>query len=118
MALALALGMAKIILGIPMWYIIVPGYILALILMRFSQANFVSIAFDAGGVATGPMPAITAAAIMIGITSVMAGRDPVTDSFGLVALMVMAPIVSVLALGVFFARASGKQKEDKSNGRT
>jgi hypothetical protein len=54
-AVFVALGMLRIVLGIPIHYLIVPGYLLALVLMRFTHPTFLGIAFDAGGVATGPM---------------------------------------------------------------
>ncbi len=99
-AVFVALGMGKIIYGIPIHYILVPGYLLALVMMRFCDATFVAIAFDAGGVATGPMTVTFVLAVALGIASAMPGRDPVLDGFGLIALVAMAPILSVMALGI------------------
>ena len=99
-AVFVALGMGKIIYGIPIYYILVPGYLLALVMMRFCDATFVAIAFDAGGVATGPMTVTFVLAVALGIASAMPGRDPVLDGFGLIALVAMAPILSVMALGI------------------
>ena len=99
-ALFVALGMAKIIYGVPIHYILVPGYLLALLLMRFCDPTFVAIAFDAGGVATGPMTVTFVLAVALGIATAMEGRDPVLDGFGLIALVAMAPILSVMVLGL------------------
>jgi len=99
-ALFVALGMAKIIYGVPIHWIIVPGYLLALVLMYFSQQTFVAIAFDAGGVATGPMTVTFVLAVALGIASAIEGRDPILDGFGLIALVAMAPILSIMILGV------------------
>lgn len=99
-ALFVALGMAKIIYGVPIHYIIVPGYLLALVLMRFCDPTFVAIAFDAGGVATGPMTVTFVLAVALGIASAIDGRDPILDGFGLIALVAMAPILSVMILGM------------------
>lgn len=99
-ALFVALGMAKIIYGVPIHYILVPGYLLALVMMRFCEATFVAIAFDAGGVATGPMTVTFVLAVALGIAAAIEGRDPVLDGFGLIALVAMAPILSVMALGM------------------
>ena len=99
-AVFVALGMGKIIYGIPIHYILVPGYLLALVMMPFCDATFVAIAFDAGGVATGPMTVTFVLAVALGIASAMPGRDPVLDGFGLIALVAMAPILSVMALGI------------------
>lgn len=99
-ALFVALGMAKIIYGVPIHYIVVPGYLLALVMMRFCNATFIAIAFDAGGVATGPMTVTFVLAVALGIAEAIEGRDPILDGFGLIALVAMAPILSVMALGM------------------
>jgi len=99
-ALFVALGMAKILYGVPIHYIVVPGYLLALAMMRFCDATFIAIAFDAGGVATGPMTVTFVLAVTLGIASAIEGRDPILDGFGLIALVAMAPILSVMALGM------------------
>jgi hypothetical protein len=99
-ALFVALGMAKIVYGIPIHHILVPGYLIALVMMRFCDATFVAIAFDAGGVATGPMTVTFVLAVALGIATAMDGRDPILDGFGLIALVAMAPILSVMALGI------------------
>lgn len=95
----IALGMAKIIYGIPIYYIIIPGYISALILMKFCEQSFIAIAFDAGGVATGPMTVTFVMAIALGLAEAMEGRSAVQDGFGLIALVAMAPILSVMMVG-------------------
>lgn len=108
--LAVAASMVRILLGIPLWYFIVPGYILALILMQYSTSTFVSIAFDSGGVATGPMTVTFVMAVAIGVASAMEARDPLLIGFGMIALVALAPILSVLGLGLLFGR---KEKENE-----
>lgn len=98
------LGMARLLYGIPLFYLLVPGYLLALLLLPFSRPDFTSIAFDAGGVATGPMTATFILALTVGAASAVKGRDPVVDGFGLVALVALAPILFVLALGLLYKR--------------
>ncbi len=98
----ISLGVVKILYGIPFLYIIVPSYIVALIIIWFCDRTFVSIAFDAGGVATGPMAVTFLLSIAVGFTSTMEGRNPVADGFGLVALIALAPILSVMLLGLIF----------------
>ena len=99
-----ALGVVKILYGIPFLSIIIPGYVLALLLIWFCDKTFVSIAFDAGGVATGPMAVTFLLSIAVGITSAMEGRNPIVDGFGLIALIALAPILSVMLLGLIFRR--------------
>jgi hypothetical protein len=98
-ALFVGLGMAKIIFGFSLLYIVVPGYVLALVMLWFSDKRFLSIAFDAGGVATGPMAVTFLMAIAIGVSSAIEGRDVVIHGFGLIALIALAPIISVMVLG-------------------
>jgi len=71
----------------------------------------ICIAFDAGGVATGPMAVTFLLAIAVGIASAMEGRDPVTDGFGLIALIALAPILSIMILGII-VRLKLRKKED------
>ncbi len=103
-AVAIAIGMARIIYGFPIQYLIIPGYLIILILLKFTPGNFVSIAFDAGGVATGPMVTTFVVAIALGSAEVIAGRDPVLDGFGIIAMVAMIPILVIMVLGLFFEK--------------
>ncbi len=95
------LGMARIVYGIPLNYIVIPGYVLAIILMFFNDKTTLGIAFDSGGVATGPMAVTFLLAVAVGITTSIEGRDPVTDGFGLIALIALAPILFIMLVGLF-----------------
>ncbi|WP_147803098.1 DUF1538 domain-containing protein [Alkalicoccus halolimnae] len=99
---SIALAMIRIVMGFPLWYLIVPGYALAFILVFISSDRFVSIAFDAGGVATGPMTVTFIMAIAVGVAEVTEGRDPLLDGFGMIALVALTPILAVLILGLLF----------------
>lgn len=99
---AVALAMARILYGIPLWTILAPGYLIAFAMSRFSSEAFVSIAFDSGGVATGPMTVTFILSMAVGAASGLEGRDPVAEGFGLVALVALAPILAVLTLGIIY----------------
>ncbi|GEL08531.1 DUF1538 domain-containing protein [Salisediminibacterium halotolerans] len=101
-AVAIMLSMIRIVLGIPLMYFIIPGYLLAVVLVFISSDRFISIAFDAGGVATGPMTVTFIMAIAVGIADVTQDRDPLLDGFGMIALVALMPILSVLILGLIF----------------
>ncbi len=101
-AISIAIAMARIIYGIPLWYFIGPGYLLAMGMMIYSTETFTAIAFDAGGVATGPMTVTFILAIALGFAETLEGRDPLIDGFGMIALVALAPILSVLVLGLVF----------------
>ncbi|MEW6622752.1 MAG: DUF1538 domain-containing protein [Bacillota bacterium] len=107
-AVSIAVSMGRIIYGIPIWYFLVPGYLLALILIKFSTKTFVAIAFDSGGVATGPMTVTFVLAMAIGVASAVEGRNPFLDGFGMISLVALSPILSVLILGLLYVR---KEKE-------
>ncbi len=98
----IALGMTRIVYGIPFYYIIIPGYLLAIILMLFSKPSFTAIAFDSGGVATGPMTVTFIMALAVGAADTIEGRDAVIDGFGLIALVALAPIIMVMLLGFIY----------------
>ena len=109
-AVSIALSMARIIYGLPLMYFIIPGYLIALVLIRYSKRNFIGIAFDSGGVATGPMTVTFILAMTIGVATALEGRDPLLEGFGMIALVALAPILSVLILGILYAR---KERENE-----
>ncbi|GAB3049483.1 DUF1538 domain-containing protein [Virgibacillus ainsalahensis] len=115
--LAIVISILRILLGISLWYLILPGYILALIMVKFSSKTFTAIAFDSGGVATGPMTATFMLAMFVGFASVTEGSDPLLEGFGMVALVALAPILSVLSLGILYNRKE-KAQDDKSKSRS
>ena len=102
-AIAVALGMFRVITGLSIWYIIVPGYLFALGLTRFCPPMFTAIAFDSGGVASGPMSTTFVLALTLG-AAVSSGGNPATDAFGMVAMIAMAPLITIQVLGLVFKR--------------
>lgn len=99
-AISVGLGLLRIDYGIPVLYILIPGYGLALAIMWFSDKAFVAIAADAGGVATGPLANSFLLALALGAASATEGQDPLVQGLGLVALIALAPVLSVMALGL------------------
>ena len=97
-----AIGMAKVCFNINLLYIIIPGYVLSLILMWLSDKDMVGIAFDAGGVSTGPMTVAVISTMYTGIAASMyTGEAAVINGFGIIALIAMAPILFLGAFGVY-----------------
>ncbi len=101
-AFFVSLGMLRITYDIPLLYILIPGYTFVLIIMWFSDKDFLSIAIDAGGVATGPLANSFLLALALGISSSIGEGDPVVQGLGMVALIALAPIISVMALGFIY----------------
>ena len=110
-----AVGMAMTALKVPLIYAVVPGYILALILMMFSERDLVGVAFDSGGVATGPMAVTLIMTMYTGLAAGMYGADAAAGSFGIIILMVLAPILFVLTLGVILKIFKGKGVRSDEN---
>jgi hypothetical protein len=110
-ALFVALGMARVVYGIPLLWIIMPGYLLAIGMLWLSDKRVIAIAFDAGGVATGPMVVTFVLAIVVGIASAIEGRDPIIDGFGLIALVALAPILTIMVFGLIL-RIKLRRKEE------
>lgn len=109
-AFSVALAMTRILYGIPLAYILIPGYLLAFFMMRYTSETFIAIAFDSGGVATGPMTVSFILAMAIGVATAIEGRNPIIEGFGMIALVAFAPILSVLTLGFFYSRIDKEKR--------
>jgi hypothetical protein len=114
-AVAVALSMFRMMNNISLWYFILPGYLIVLIFMWFVSPVFVSIAFDSGGVVTGPMIATFLLSLFVGSSTVISGSDPLTDAFGMIAMVAMVPILSILILGFLYNRAEAKMEKEIRN---
>ncbi len=99
-AVAVGLGLFRIGHGIPLLWLLIPGYAIVIAAIWLSNREFVSIAVDAGGVATGPLANTFLLALALGASSVVADQDPLVHGLGLVALIALAPIISVMMLGL------------------
>lgn len=106
--LSIMLSIVRIFVGFSIWYLVLPGYLISFYLARKSSKLFTAIAFDSGGIVTGPMISTFMLSLFVGLASVTEGRDPLVDGFGMIALVALAPILSVLFLGQLY---SGKRKE-------
>ena len=89
--------------GISVMWFLVPGYLIAIILSFFVPDIYTAIAFDSGGVASGPMTATFMLQFMIGASKTLGG-DPLSDAFGVVAIVAMMPLISIQAVGVIYER--------------
>lgn len=108
-AVSVSLGMARLVYGIPLLWLLIPGYLLVIVLLLFTDKEFVGIAFDSGSVATGPMAVTFLLSLAVGVAAGIEGRNPVVDGFGLIALIALAPILSVLMLGILYRRTRGEE---------
>ena len=108
--LAVALSVIRILIPeIQLMHYLVPGYIISLGLMFVVPKLFVGIAFDAGGVATGPMTATFILAFVQGAAHAYEGADMLVDGFGMIAMVAMAPIITLQLLGLVFQSKAKKK---------
>jgi (2Fe-2S) ferredoxin len=113
MAAALGLTMVRILLGIPILWILVPGYALALCLTFFVSKIFTGIAFDSGGVCSGPMTSTFLLPLAMGACE-GSGGNLMKDAFGIVAMVAMAPLIVIQLMGLIYdnkMKTSAKQTE-------
>lgn len=104
-ACAVALSMVRVLTGINIYWIIIPGYAISLILSRLVPSVFVGIAFDSGGVASGPMTSTFLLPLAMGACAAVGG-NVVTDAFGVVALVAMAPLIAIQIMGLIYTHKS------------
>lgn len=114
-SVSVGLSMLRVLLHIPIQWIVIPGYILALVMSRFVPKIFVGIAFDSGGVASGPMTSTFLLPLCIGACETLGGNI-MTDAFGIIALVALTPLIAVQIMGLQYRRKLKKlQKDAKPN---
>jgi len=102
-ALSVGLSMARVIWGFSIWWLLIPFYALAIILTFFTPKLFTAIAFDSGGVASGPMASTFILSLTLG-ASVAVGGNPALDGFGVIAMVAATPLVAIQIMGMLFHR--------------
>ena len=108
------LAMLRVITGVSIMYFLVPGYFIALALSFFVPRTFTAIAFDSGGVASGPMTATFMLQFMMGV-SLALGGNVLTDAFGIVALVAMMPLLSIQMVGFYYQLRAKKVTQELEN---
>lgn len=106
-AVSVGLAMLRVLTGISILWLVVPGYITALILSFLVPKMFTAIAFDSGGVASGPMTATFLLSLAVGACGAVGGNI-VTDAFGVVAMVAMTPLITIQILGLAYRRKCAK----------
>ena len=109
-ALANGLAMVRVLTGLPILYFLLPGYAVALGLSFFVPRTFTAIAFDSGGVASGPLTATFMLPLAMGACTALGG-NVMTDAFGLVALVAMMPLITVQVMGGIYVLKSRAKTE-------
>lgn len=107
-AAAVALSLVRGVTGFSLWYILIPGYAIALVLAFFCPPLFTGIAFDSGGVASGPMTSTFILTFVLGATQ-GAAEGNAANAFGVIALVALAPLIAIQILGLIYTLKGGKK---------
>ena len=97
---SLVLGVFRILKGWPIQWLIIAGYVLVVVLTAFAPKAFIGIAYDSGGVTTSTITVPLVTALGVGLATVIRGRNPMIDGFGLIAFASLSPIIFVLMFGI------------------
>ncbi len=113
-AVSIGLAMVRVLTGISIFWLLIPGYLGAIVMSFFSPKIFTAIAFDSGGVASGPMTATFLLPFAQGACSALGG-NVVIDAFGVVAMVAMTPLLTIQMLGLLYKwkLKRGKAEEEK-----
>ena len=100
-SVAVALSIFRVLTGVSITWFLVIGYLIALVLMRFTPDIFTMVAFDSGGAVTGPMTTTFLLPLVVGICYA-SGGNVLTDAFGLVAFVALSPLLTIQTLGIIY----------------
>lgn len=114
-SVSIGLAMIRVLTGIPIMWFIIPGYAIAIVLTFFVPKIFTAIAFDSGGVASGPMTATFLLPFAMGACEAVDGNI-VTDAFGVVAMVAMTPLITIQVLGVVYKLKTKHLKKEEVGG--
>ena len=109
-AVSVGLATLRVLTGLPIQFILIPGYLLALVLSRLVPPLFVGIAFDSGGVASGPMTTTFLLPLSLGICEAVGG-NVMADAFGVVALVALTPLIAIQLMGLVYRIKEKKMLE-------
>lgn len=109
-AASVGLAMLRVLTGISIQWFVIPGYIIALVLSRMVPDIFIGIAFDSGGVASGPMTSTFLLPLSIGVCEALGG-NLMTDAFGAVALVALTPLIAIQLMGLVYKLKTAKRTQ-------
>jgi hypothetical protein len=98
--LAILIGVMRIIRGWPIHYLIIGGYVVVMLMTIIAPQEIIGIAYDAGGVTTSTITVPLVTALGVGLASVIHGRNPLVDGFGLIAFASLLPMIFVMGYGL------------------
>jgi hypothetical protein len=100
---ALVLGVTRIVMGWPLPMVVIGTYVVVTVMAFFAPAETIGIAYDIGGVTTSVITVPLVTALGVGLASSLSGRNPMTDGFGMIALVLLMPAIFIMAYGTWLA---------------
>lgn len=113
-AASVGLALIRVLTGISILWFLIPGYLIALVLTFFVPKIFTAIAFDSGGVASGPMTATFLLPFAMGACEALGGNI-ITDAFGIVSMVAMTPLITIQIMGVIFTVKESKLHKEMAS---
>lgn len=113
-ATSVGLAMIRVLTGISILWFLIPGYLIALVITFFVPKIFTAIAFDSGGVASGPMTATFLLPFAMGACEALGGNI-ITDAFGIVAMVAMTPLITIQVMGLIVKIKEQKLHKSAAN---
>lgn len=114
-AVSVGIAMLRILTGIPLMWFLIPGYAISLLISFFVPALYTGVAFDSGGVASGPMTTTFLLPFAVGACEAVGG-NLLTDAFGIVAMVAMTPLITIQVIGLYAQmkhRAQRRRRADQ-----
>lgn len=102
--LAIVIGVIRILKGWKLYYLIVGGYIVVMLMTIIAPSEIIGLAYDAGGVTTSTITVPLVTALGVGLSNTIKGRNPLIDGFGLIAFASLLPMIFVMGYGLFWFR--------------
>ena len=100
--LAIVIGVLRILKDWPLHYLIIGGYVMVMLMTMIAPDEIIGLAYDAGGVTTSTITVPLVTALGVGLATVIKGRSPLLDGFGLIAFASLLPMIFVMAYGLFW----------------
>ncbi len=100
--LAIVIGIIRMLKGWPLYYLIIGGYVLVMLMTAIAPPEIIGLAYDAGGVTTSTITVPLVAALGVGLSNTIKGRNPLFDGFGLIAFASLLPMIFVMGYGLFW----------------
>lgn len=100
--LAIVIGVLRILKGWPVYYLIIGGYVIVMLMTIVAPTEIIGLAYDAGGVTTSTITVPLVTALGVGLSNTIKGRSPLVDGFGLIAFASLLPMIFVMGYGLFW----------------